>query len=254
MCSSIKSNVFAIHHGCRLQIQECIHDFRNLNQPVSWTEFFQDFVVVVGMHRCVHHTRRDGVGPNAVGHEFHRKGLAHAIGALERLGDNTWLVVVGSDNPAPYKRLTRTARDRLIFAGPRSDLPALYSAADAFVLPTAYETFSLVCMEAMACALPVFATPVGGIEDYLRNGVNGFQIGMDAEDIARKIADAFDDPALMSRMRDGARATAQAYSWDQIGLRYIELLKQINETRRDVPARPDSPPNETALRLGMPSR
>ncbi|MGJ5177743.1 glycosyltransferase family 4 protein [Bradyrhizobium oligotrophicum] len=168
-----------------------------------------------------------------VGHEFGRKGLAHAVGALEKLGDDVWLLVVGSDNAAPYRKLARKARDRLIFAGSRSDMPALYSAADAFVLPTSYETFSLVCMEAMACAVPVFATPVGGIEDYLHDGINGFRIQMDASDIAVKITAAFADPALMQRLGEGAHTTAQAYGWDQVGLKYIELLRRIDAAKRE---------------------
>jgi glycosyltransferase involved in cell wall biosynthesis len=167
------------------------------------------------------------------GHEFRRKGLAYAIGALERLGSDVWLLVVGSDNPAPYRKLATTAGNRLVFAGARSDMPALYAAADAFVLPTAYETFSLVCMEAMACSVPVFATPVGGIEDYLVDGVNGYQIGLDADDIAGKIGRAFSDPALMLRMREGARATALNYGWDQVGSQYIELLKQVQAAKRN---------------------
>ena len=116
----------------------------------------------------------------------------------------------------------------MIFAGPRADLPALYSAADAFVLPTAYETFSLVCMEAMACGVPVFATAAGGIEEYLKDRINGFRIRMDAEDIAEKLAAAFADPALMQRLRDGALATASSYGWDRIGQQYIELLREID--------------------------
>jgi glycosyltransferase involved in cell wall biosynthesis len=165
------------------------------------------------------------------GHEFRRKGLAHAIGALELLGDDVWLLVVGSDNPGPYRKLAVTAAKRLVFAGGRSDMPAFYAAADAFVLPTAYETFSLVCMEAMACSVPVFATPVGGIEDYLVDGVNGYQIKMDGRDIAGKIAQAFSDPALIDRMRDGARATALNYGWDRVGSQYIELLEQVQASK-----------------------
>jgi UDP-glucose:(heptosyl)LPS alpha-1,3-glucosyltransferase len=165
------------------------------------------------------------------GHEFRRKGLAHAIGALERLGSDVWMLVVGSDNPAPYRKLATTAGTRLVFAGARSDMPALYAAADAFVLPTAYETFSLVCMEAMACSLPVFATPVGGIEDYLVDRVNGYQTAMDPDDIADKINRAFSDAALMQRMRDGARATALNYGWDHVGSQYIELLKQVQAAK-----------------------
>lgn len=185
-----------------------------------------------------------------VGHEFHRKGLAHVIAALEQLDDDFWLLVVGSDDSAPYRKLAHEARERLIFAGHRSDLPAIYSAADAFVLPTAYETFSLVCMEAMACALPVFATPVGGIEEYLICGVNGFRIKADAGDIAAKLADAFADPALMTRMSEGARETARSYSWERVGAQYIELLKQIDAIKRGgdekleeraPPLQPDTP-------------
>jgi len=173
-----------------------------------------------------------------VGHEFERKGLAHIIGALDGLGDDTWLLVVGSDNPAPYRKLSSGAGKRVIFAGARSDLPQIYSAADAFVLPTAYETFSLVCMEAMACSLPVFATAAGGIEEYLKDGINGFQIRMDAGDIASKLAAAFADPALMQRLQEGALATAKTYGWDRIGVHYIELLKQVDAARRGTIAEP----------------
>ena len=172
-----------------------------------------------------------------VGHEFDRKGLAYVIGAMDKLED-TWLLVVGSDNPAPYRKLASRFKNRVIFAGARSDLPQLYSAADAFVLPTAYETFSLVCMEAMACSLPVFATAAGGIEEYLKDGVNGFQIKMDAGDIANKLAITFADPALLERLREGAAATAKTYGWDRVGAQYIELLKQVEAAKRGIVEQP----------------
>lgn len=177
-----------------------------------------------------------------VGHEFDRKGLAHVIGAMDKLGDDIWLLVVGSDNPAPYRKLAAKVRDRVIFAGARSDLPQIYSAADAFVLPTAYETFSLVCMEAMACALPVYATAAGGIEEYLKDGVNGFQIRMDATDIANRLATTFADPALHARLREGAAATAKMYGWDRVGAQYIELLKQIDASKRSAVEQPLAQP------------
>ena len=75
----------------------------------------------------------------------------------------------------------------MIFAGARSDLPEIYPAADAFVLPTLYETFALVCLEAMASGLPVLASPVGGIEDYLVDGENGFHIQRDSSEIATEV-------------------------------------------------------------------
>jgi glycosyltransferase involved in cell wall biosynthesis len=165
------------------------------------------------------------------GHEFRRKGLAPAIGALERLGPDVWMLVVGSDHAEPYRKLAVKAKDRLVFAGARLDMPALYAAADAFLLPTAYETFSLVCMEAMSSAVPVFATRVGGIEDYLDDGVNGYGITFDPEDIADKIGRAFADEAALERMRAGARATALRYRWDQVASKYIEMMGQIQAAK-----------------------
>ena len=73
MCSSINADVFAVHHGCRLQIEQGIHDFRDLNQPRNGLEFFERFVVVVGVHRSVNNARRDCVRPNTVSQEFHRQ-------------------------------------------------------------------------------------------------------------------------------------------------------------------------------------
>lgn len=163
-----------------------------------------------------------------VGHEFDRKGLAHVVGALKFLPDVT-LLVVGSDNPGPHVERARAigAADRLIFAGERRDLPALYNAADAFVLPTNYETFSLVCMEALACSVPVFATPVGGIEDYLIDGFNGHRIDFDAADIAAKIGAFFADPASRATMRENSRKTALDYTWTRIGDLYLALAAEI---------------------------
>ena len=168
-----------------------------------------------------------------VGHEFRRKGLAPAIAAFERLGGNARMLVVGSDNPAPYRNAS--VGDRLIFAGARYDMTEIYSAADVFVLPTSYETFSLVCMEAMACSVPVLATRVGGIEDYLEDGVNGYAITEEPDDIAEKIQRVLSNEVMLARLRLGARATAMNYRWDKIAAQYIELMGQIQLAKHGAP-------------------
>ncbi len=178
-----------------------------------------------------------GVAPDApmllfVGHEFDRKGLAHAIDAIAALSrPDARLVVVGAGQAAPHaQRAGRLGvNGQVLFTGPRSDLPELYRAADAFVFPTAYESFSLTCMEAMACGLPVFATAVGGIEDYLRDGVNGRVITQDGPAIAAALAPMLDDPALRQRLRDGALATASRYGWPSIAERYRALLEEVRD-------------------------
>lgn len=166
-----------------------------------------------------------------VGHEFDRKGLAYVIAALEMLPENVWLMAVGSDSPAPYAKLARRAGRRIVFTGPRRDLPRFYAAADAFVLPTSYETFSLVCMEAMASSVPVFATRVGGIEDYLVDGINGFAITQDGAAIARALGPVLRNSEQLARLRQGARMTAQRYGWDRIAADYMALTEEIGREK-----------------------
>ncbi|WP_456014893.1 glycosyltransferase family 4 protein [Methylorubrum populi] len=177
-----------------------------------------------------------------VSHEFGRKGLEHVIGALTRLGPEYRLLVVGSDNPAPYRALAGARAADVIFAGAHSDMPAFYAAADALVLPSSYETFSLVCMEAMACGVPVFATAVGGIEEYLADGVNGYVVRQDAAHIAETVERALADPAHVAALRAQARATAQAYAWDRIGQIYLALAERIvaGKAGRSLSALPPS--------------
>jgi UDP-glucose:(heptosyl)LPS alpha-1,3-glucosyltransferase len=120
---------------------------------------------------------------------------------------------------------------RVLFLGARRDVERLYRMADVFVLPTSYETFSLVCMEAMACGTPVVACAVGGIEDYLKDGVNGWAVPRDGAAIAATLRRILSDPALWRRLRDGAIATAADYGWPAVAARYLDLVQQVARER-----------------------
>ena len=164
-----------------------------------------------------------------VGSQYRLKGLEFVIRALAEMKTKAVLLVVGGDTAAPFKRLADQlgVSDRVIFAGARSDLPRIYPAADAFVLPTLYETFALVCLEAMASGLPVLASPVGGIEDYLRDGENGFHIQRDAKEIAAKLDRVLNEPALHARIRERGLATAKNYAWEKIAKQYLSLFDEL---------------------------
>jgi glycosyltransferase involved in cell wall biosynthesis len=164
-----------------------------------------------------------------VGSQYQLKGLEFAIRALAQMKTGAVLLVIGGDSAAPFKRLAEQLgiSERVIFAGSRNDLPKIYPAADAFVLPTLYETFALVCVEAMASGLPVLACPVGGIEDYLRDGENGLHIQRDANDIAGKLDRLLNDADLHQRLRDGGLATAQNYAWQRIAKQYLQLFEEL---------------------------
>jgi UDP-glucose:(heptosyl)LPS alpha-1,3-glucosyltransferase len=164
-----------------------------------------------------------------VGSQYRLKGLEFAIRALAETKTDAYLLVVGGDSSAPFKKLAEQlgVTDRVVFAGARSDLPSIYPAADVFVLPTLYETFALVCLEAMASGLPVLACPVGGIEDYLRDGENGFHIERNSQDIAAKIDLLLNDSVLRKKLSESGLATAKNYSWEKIAKQYLSLFNEV---------------------------
>ncbi len=162
------------------------------------------------------------------GGDWERKGLAHAVDALA-LAPDWHLVVAGSGDPAPHTERSRAARteSRIRFLGPVRDMPRLYAAADAFVLPTAYETFSLVTFEAAAAGLPLLVTRVSGVEDLLQDGVNGWFIVRDARDIARRLNELRSAPELAQAMAAAARSAAAAYSWEAMADGYLAVYAEL---------------------------
>jgi len=172
-----------------------------------------------------------------VGSRFRIKGLKYAIEALAEMNTKAVLLVAGDDNARSFKKLAARlgVTDRVIFAGGVKNLPQVYAAADALLLPSLYETFALVCLEAMASGLPVVASPVGGIEDYLVDGKNGFHIQHDPTEIAAKLDRLLNDKILQAKIIEKGLATARDYSWERIAARYIDLFQElVNERSPEV--------------------
>ena len=163
------------------------------------------------------------------GHEFERKGLSLIIDALALLPADVHLLVAGAGDAAAYQAQADRLGigGRVAFAGSRPDLPRIYPAGDVFVFPTYYKSFALVCMEAMSSGLPLFATRVGGIEDYLEDGGNGYFIEREPSDIAAKLRPVLDDPARLRSLGAAARRTAERYAWHLIAGQYLDLLRSI---------------------------
>lgn len=102
-----------------------------------------------------------------VGSGWERKGLRFAVEAIEQLEDDALLLVAGR---GPAKKF-RSPRAR--FLGPTRDLTALFSAADAFILPTLYDPFSNACLEGLAAGLPVITTTANGFSEIITPDVHG---------------------------------------------------------------------------------
>lgn len=154
--------------------------------------------------------------------------LIEAVSDLRREISLRLLLVGGGGESAPEDRSLRALCARLsldgcvTFEGRRAhgDLPDYYRAADALVLPSYYESFGLVVLEALACGTPVVATRVGIVEDIVRNGVNG---GVVSESSAAGLAKGIHH--LLGRCdahgvrADAIHATVRDYDWNTVAER-----------------------------------
>ncbi len=194
-----------------------------------------------------------GLGPETlalfVGRIQPLKGIDLLLRAFARLlegwadGPMPRLMVVGGDNLADASdpEAVEMARlrglavdlgviDHVIFRGavPHDMLPAYYSAADVVVVPSLYESFGLVALEAMACGAPVVASRVGGLQWTVRDGENGFLVDRrEPEWFASPIAAILRDRELRDRMSEAAVRIASGYSWDVVAEQTLGLYGEL---------------------------
>jgi UDP-glucose:(heptosyl)LPS alpha-1,3-glucosyltransferase len=163
--------------------------------------------------------------------DFRRKGLETLLAALSKIhhrrGERPKLLVLGDGEIGAYRRrATSLGLGRsVIFAGRQSRIEAFYGAADLFVLPTIYEPFPNVNLEAMACGLPVITTETAGGADIVVPGENGFLIpdAWAVDELAEQIAQFF-------RLSGGER--------ERLSLRSIETARRftVEENARQTAA------------------
>lgn len=168
-----------------------------------------------------------------VGGDWERKGLSPAIEALAGCPEAT-LTVVGGGDPERYLALASRlgVADRVRFNGTMPDTAPAYRAADAFLLPTAYESFSLVTYEAAASGLPLLVSRVNGVEDLLRDGANGWFVERDGERIAARLRALAADPGRRREMGAAARRDSLGYSWERVVGLYRDLYARVSRPGR----------------------
>lgn len=183
-----------------------------------------------------------------VGHEFARKGLPVVLDALTRLPDRHHLLVVGGtpDMVADLRRegAARGLGRRLHLLGPLPDPRPAFHAADVLVQPSAYESFGLVVLEALACGVPVVATPTGCVPEVVTDAVTGYVRPAEAAPVAaavQALADA-DRAALAA----ASRRRALEHSWHEVAGRYVAVLAELAGPQAGGPRSDEPTTGETS--------
>jgi D-inositol-3-phosphate glycosyltransferase len=154
------------------------------------------------------------------------------------------LVLVGGDgeHSPMFKQLQSKAtalhiENRLIFAGrvDQKTLPDYYSAADVLVVPSYYESFGLVALEALACGTPVVTTPVGAMENIVQDGVTGYvSTDSDPQQFAKDI-----ETILLKQQHNGLssskiRATVAEYTWSRSASLLLDAYRTALEGTLEI--------------------
>lgn len=153
---------------------------------------------------------------------------------------NTCLAIVGGD-PWRDDLDTEMARlqqlradlgihDLVTFLGAKDQdiLPYYYAAAEVVVMPSHYESFGMVALEAMAMGTPVIASEVGGLAHLIQPGVTGFHVpSRDPEALAARLLVLLTDKELRQKLGQQARAYAKQYSWEAVSARMVDVYQEV---------------------------
>lgn len=164
-----------------------------------------------------------------VGSLGQRKGLSYLLRAIHLLGSKVELTLIGKKVAAGCRPLEEAiSRHHWIPTLPHGEILAQMQRHDVLVLPSLFEGFGLVILEAMAQGLPVITTAHTAGPDFLSEGVDGFIVPIrSAEAIAEKLDRLAENSTLLGEMKQAARKKAGERQWDS----YRDSLAQM---ARDV--------------------
>lgn len=146
-----------------------------------------------------------------------------------------------SENPNDeMKRLREISResnltDLVTFLGRKGQntLPYYYSAAEAVVVPSFYESFGMVALEAMACGVPVVASHVGGLAYLVQDGITGFTVPVDDPSaLADRLTTLIKNPDMRQKMGNQGAALASEFGWERIAKRILALYDNLINSAR----------------------
>jgi D-inositol-3-phosphate glycosyltransferase len=122
---------------------------------------------------------------------------------------------------------------RLVGSQPQDRLPLFYSAADVVAVPSRYESFGLVAVEALACGIPVVASRVGGLRFTIDEGTTGYLVKPQApETLAGAIETILSDESLGAAMAAASRSSVERYDWPHVARQVMHVYGRLAQGHR----------------------
>lgn len=152
-----------------------------------------------------------------------KNAVGDVIDALKLLPDNVKFFILGIgplEDELKTKVEVKGLVERVKFLGhvPYAEIPPYLHASDVFIRPSLSEGFGNSFIEAMAAGLPVIATPVGGIVDFIKDGETGLFCEVEnPRSIAEQVKRLIGDPSLAAKLRVcGSQLAKEKYDWSLI--------------------------------------
>jgi glycosyltransferase involved in cell wall biosynthesis len=170
-----------------------------------------------------------------------RKGLLPLMDDLRRLAANQTggihILVVGNDSESAREYATPSLSvSTLPFQESEDELSWALNLCDVLLYPTKAENLSLTCLKALACGVPVISSNIGGQNEALRDGVNGFLCEPGRNDqIVARVAQLMADDKLVKQLSVGSRQTAvKQFDLDLYGTNLIAYYKRLVQSKNLV--------------------
>ncbi|MQG21515.1 MAG: glycosyltransferase family 1 protein [SAR202 cluster bacterium] len=164
--------------------------------------------------------------------------LCKSVAMLKDVDSPRLIVVGGESERTEMERLDDLVQElnlnsNIEFVGPvdHSELPLYYNAADVVAIPSYYESFGLVAVEALACGTPVIASRVGGLSDIVQSDEVGYLVSCRRpESFAERLEIVVGNKYLRDSFKDAARASVMHLGWgkvaSEIGALYSSFTKR----------------------------
>lgn len=193
----------------------------------------QEFHPGVRVRHRLEQRRRFGIPSSAwvvlfVANEWERKGLVPLLEAVAQMKDSSVHLVAAGRLPASFIMHCAARlgiQERVHMVGATSHVNECFGMADAFALPTIYEAWGMVIIEALACGLPVLTSQTAGASVAVQPGVNGYLLAN--PEASEAVADG------LWKLRRGLHAqpgaiekTASPYAWERLLAQYAAILRR----------------------------